>query len=199
MIKTNASAVNAPTPGCVCSRRASGHFSASCSIACVNSAIVGVSRSSNSSRSRRRRLAHGANANDSSCFRPLSRHSRFLQRKTPNADGSWTESVLHSFNGSASDGAIPLASVIFDAVGNLYGTTSGGDHSNGNVFELTPNADGSWTESVLHSFDGYDGSSPQAGLIFDAAGNLYGTAGGGAYGKGTVFKLTPNGDASWTE
>ena len=80
MISTKASAVSEPTPGCVLKRCASGHFSASCSIACVSSAIVGFSRSSNSSRSRRRRLAHGANGNDSSCSRPASRHNLFLQR-----------------------------------------------------------------------------------------------------------------------
>ena len=81
MISTKAKAVREPTLGCVLNRCASGHFSTSCSIACVSSAIVGVSRSNNSSRSRRRRLAHGANANDSSCSRPASRHSRFLQSK----------------------------------------------------------------------------------------------------------------------
>jgi len=119
---------------------------------------------------------------------------------TPNTDGSWTESVLHSFNGS--DGEIPDARLIFDAAGNLYGTTSkGGTSSDGTVFKLTPNADGSWTESVLHSFSGGDGDEPSAALIFDAAGNLYGTttAGGGVDGNGTVFKLTPNADGSWTE
>src|SRR5450759_2553095 len=80
MISTKASAVSGPTPGCVLNRCASGHFSTSCSIACVSSAIVGFSRSSNSSRSRRRRFAHGASANDSSCFRPASRHNPFLRR-----------------------------------------------------------------------------------------------------------------------
>ncbi len=80
MISTKASAVSAPTPGWVCKRCAAGHFSASCSMACVNSAIVGVSRSSNSSRSCRRRLAQGAKRNDSSCSRPASRHNFFLQR-----------------------------------------------------------------------------------------------------------------------
>ena len=78
MINTNANAVSAPTPGCVCNRCASGHFSTSCSIACVSSAIVGVSRSSNSSRSRRRRLAHGANANRLQLL--SSRYRRLLQR-----------------------------------------------------------------------------------------------------------------------
>jgi hypothetical protein len=75
---SNANAVSAPTPGCVCKHCASGRFSTSCSMACVSSAIVGVSRSSNSSRSRRRRLAHGAKVNDSSCSRPASLHQPFL-------------------------------------------------------------------------------------------------------------------------
>src|ERR1017187_2127024 len=79
MISTKASAVSDPTPGCVLKRCASGHFSASCSMVCVNSAIVGLSRSSTPSRSLRRRLAHGANGNASSCSRPASRHSLFLQ------------------------------------------------------------------------------------------------------------------------
>ena len=116
----------------------------------------------------------------------------------PNQDGNWTESVLHSFNGS--DGANPLASLIFDAAGNLYGTTYGGASGYGTVFKLAPNQDGSWTESVLHSFNGSDGSDPEAGLIFDAAGNLYGTTEhGGASDDGTVFKLAPNQNGSWTE
>jgi uncharacterized repeat protein (TIGR03803 family) len=123
---------------------------------------------------------------------------------TPNTDGSWTERVLHTFNGS--DGAEPIAGLIFDTAGNLYGMTDdGGDLSAcggygcGVVFKLTPNADGRWTESVLHSFNNRDGANPYAGLIFDAVGNLYGTTQGGAYGNGTVFKLTPKTDGSWTE
>ena len=118
---------------------------------------------------------------------------------TPNGDGSWTESVLHSFN--YSDGEVPFAGLIFDAAGNLYGTTAGGGaYDAGTVFQLTPNGDGSWTESVLHSFNGKDGRQPLSSLIFDAGGNLYGaTYSGGAFGDGTVFQLTPNGDGSWTE
>jgi uncharacterized repeat protein (TIGR03803 family) len=119
---------------------------------------------------------------------------------TRGADGSWTESVLHSF-GRGSDGADPVAGLIFDTAGNLYGTTEGaGAHGYGAVFKLTPSANGSWTESVLHSFEGNGGEQPWAGLIFDAAGNLYGTTyGGGASFAGTVFKLTPNADGRWTE
>jgi uncharacterized repeat protein (TIGR03803 family) len=128
-------------------------------------------------------------------------HDGVVFKLTLNADGSWTESVLHSFTGA--DGANPHAGLIFDAAGNLYGTTSNGGTSNaGTVFKLTPNSDGSWKESVLHSFTGADGASPQAGLIFDAAENLYGTTNAGGdptCGCGVVFKLTANLNGSWTE
>jgi uncharacterized repeat protein (TIGR03803 family) len=127
---------------------------------------------------------------------------------TANADGSWTESVLHVFNNKDGDGSGPSSSLIFDAAGNLYGTTWFGGHVTrlcgglgcGVVFRLTPNADGSWTESVLHDFNGRDGVSPNTGLIFDAAGSLYGTTlNGGVNQLGTVFKLTQNADGSWME
>src|ERR1035437_6510944 len=94
------------------------------------------------------------------------------------------ERVLHNFNNNGTDGLEPYAGLIVDAAGNLYGTTSqGGTGSNcgafgcGTVFELTPAAGGGWTETVLYSFNynGTDGAGPLAGLIFDAAGNLYGT------------------------
>lgn len=120
--------------------------------------------------------------------------------------GGWKESVLHSFNGS--DGRAPEATLIFDALGNLYGTTQlGGGNSYGTVFELTAGAGGKLEESVLHSFTGndQDGSSPEAGLVFDGSGNLYGTTvSGGAggclegTGCGTVFELTPAAGGGWT-
>jgi uncharacterized repeat protein (TIGR03803 family) len=119
-----------------------------------------------------------------------------------NSDGSWTESVLYSFCHltNCADGFVPNSRLIFDAAGNLYGTAGGGAYGVGAVFKLTPNSDGSWTESVLYSFAGADGDGPFAGLIFDAAGNLYGTTvGGGAHRRGIAFKLTPNSDGSWTE
>ena len=113
---------------------------------------------------------------------------------TPTAGGGWTETVLHNF-GNGTDGATPIAGLIFDAAGNLYSTTSGGGTSgNGTVFELSPNGSGGWTETVLHNFhyNGTDGVSPYAGLIFDAAGNLYGTTReGGTSSYGTVFEITP--------
>ena len=127
----------------------------------------------------------------------------------PNADGSWTESVLHSFDGNG-DGGFPTAGLIFDAAGNLYGTTQLGGNLRvcggqgcGVVFELQPGSNGSWTESVLHSFNPNDGYITGGGVIFDTAGNLYGTTfGGGGYNHdslGTVFKLTPNADGSWKQ
>jgi len=128
---------------------------------------------------------------------------------TPNADGSWKQTVLHAFHGK--DGALPVAGLIFDQAGNLYGTTeSGGANDAGTVFKLMPKADGSWTESVLHSFCSRtncdDGAAPVSALIFDQAGNLYGTTpyGGklrncGGTTCGVVFRLTPNADGSWKE
>jgi uncharacterized repeat protein (TIGR03803 family) len=121
-----------------------------------------------------------------------------MQRKR-----DWTEKVLLNFNHM--DGANPQAGLISDAVGNLYGTTyEGGTYASGTVFELTPGpnaAGGAWTEKVLHNFgQGADGGLVSAGLIFDAAGNLYGTtSGGGTYGGGTVFELTPTAGGGWTE
>jgi uncharacterized repeat protein (TIGR03803 family) len=119
--------------------------------------------------------------------------------------GSWKEKTLYDFNGP--DGDEPKAGLIFDKAGNLYGTTeSGGKYSKGVVFKLAPVAKGKWKETVLHSFKGEsDGEYPLGTLVFDTAGNLYGTTyngGGGAAcgeGCGTVFKLTPGSAGHWKE
>jgi uncharacterized repeat protein (TIGR03803 family) len=111
---------------------------------------------------------------------------------------SGRESILYPFAGT--DGAYPANAVIFDNSGNLYGTTYGGGVNNyGTVFELSPSGSG-WTEKVLYSFEnGNDGSFPNAGLVFDPPGNLYGaTTDGGSRGGGTVFRLTPAGNGDWT-
>jgi uncharacterized repeat protein (TIGR03803 family) len=122
---------------------------------------------------------------------------------SPNGSGGWTETKLHSFRNNGADGTAPYGSLIFDAAGKLYGTTSqGGDFSVGTVFELAPNGSGGWTETKLHNFGlyGTDGANPNASLIFDAGGNLYGTtAGGGGQQAGIVFELMPNGSGGWTE
>jgi uncharacterized repeat protein (TIGR03803 family) len=136
----------------------------------------------------------------------------------PQPDGSWKEKVLHHFNGGK-DGGTPESTLIFDQAGALYGTAAGGGSTAcprgytsgcGVVFKLTPNADGTWTEHVLHTFRaGTDGATPLAGVVFDTAGNLYGTTYRGGFGQcsgvfggpgcGTVFKLTPNSRGGWNE
>ena len=105
-------------------------------------------------------------------------------------DATGTETVLHSFTG-APDGVNPYAGLIRDTAGNLYGTTSaGGAAGHGTVFKL----DTTGVETVLHSFTAVpDGAAPYAGLVRDAAGNLYGTTTSGGAGYGTVFKLDPTG------
>ena len=115
---------------------------------------------------------------------------------TPTARGDWTERILHNFNGT--DGAEPYAGVVFDAAGNLYGTTETLGPHGGTAFELTPKAGGGWAEKVLFNFSYAEGYFPYAGLILDAKGNLYGTTyEGGADGGGTVFELTPKADGRW--
>jgi len=119
---------------------------------------------------------------------------------TPQTGGSWTETVLYNFSASGGDGTYPEASLVLDAAGNLYGTTtSGGAFNLGTAFELTPQSRAGWTERTIHSFDGNDGSYPYSNLIFDASGNLYGTTAGGTLNGSTVFKLTPNAGGSWTQ
>ena len=124
----------------------------------------------------------------------------------PDGAGGWAETVLHSFNGT--DGSLPLlAPLVADAQGNLYGVTQGYCYrakcGTGAVFEMSPRPNGSWGIKVLHSF-GHVGL-PAAGVIFDKAGNLYGTTtnGGpkncaaGLAGCGTIYKLA-RGAKSWT-
>jgi uncharacterized repeat protein (TIGR03803 family) len=102
--------------------------------------------------------------------------------------------ILVSFNGA--DGQIPEAGLIADANGNLYGTTlEGGANGGGTVFEIEKTASGyTSTPNVLVSFNGANGWWPEAGLIVDASGNLFGTTGyGGANSAGTVFELQGTG------
>jgi uncharacterized repeat protein (TIGR03803 family) len=98
------------------------------------------------------------------------------------------ETVLHSFTGGA-DGSDPVAGVVMDSSGNLYGTTrSGGSAGFGTVFELNRETG---QETVLHAFTGgADGATPFSGLILDKSGNLYGTTfAGGSANDGTVYKV----------
>jgi uncharacterized repeat protein (TIGR03803 family) len=118
---------------------------------------------------------------------------------------NWAEVILHSFDSDRNDGRDPWAGLIFDPVGSLYGTTGAGGLI-GTIFELMPSSGGGWTESVLHSFDYLkgDGAQPFAGLVFDKAGDLYGTTRDGGPpggGGGTVFELSPSSGSGgdWTE
>jgi uncharacterized repeat protein (TIGR03803 family) len=117
------------------------------------------------------------------------------------ANGTWHESVLHSFLGGTADGQSPLAGLAIDNSGNLFGTTlQGGSnyiqgYPSGTVFELSPEAAGGWKETLIAEFPGSDtGSSPEGSLIFDAHGDLYGTT---ASNGGTVFELSPNSGGGW--
>jgi uncharacterized repeat protein (TIGR03803 family) len=117
---------------------------------------------------------------------------------TPNPDGSWTENVLYAFPNGAR-GRTPSTSLVLDAAGNLYGTTTGGGAFYGIVFQLARNSNGSWTENVLHVFnDSIDGAIPMGNLIFDRAGNLYGTSWTDlVYGNGSLFKLSQKAGGGW--
>jgi uncharacterized repeat protein (TIGR03803 family) len=108
--------------------------------------------------------------------------------------------VLHVFTGRNSSS--PNGGLVFDANGNLYGSTYGGGTSNsGIVFELTPQSDGKWKETVLRAFSGgRDGNGPNGDLLFDTAGNLYGTTyAGGAANRGVVFELETTANGNWNE
>jgi len=130
---------------------------------------------------------------------------------TPSS-GGWTEQVIYSFTAGA-DGASPSSSLVIDAAGNLYGTAqSAGNNSAplcvklrgcGTVFRLSPGI--AWKFTTLLEFNGTRGAFPYAGVILDAAGNLYGTTfeGGScnrnSYGCGTVFELTPTPRGPWKQ
>lgn len=127
--------------------------------------------------------------------------------------GTWQEKVLYAFAGGA-DGSYPVGGLILDSGGNLYGTTEwGGDLNStacgnpqygcGVVFELSPPKipGGAWTETVLYAFEGApDGAGPETALVFDKAGNLYGTTVlGGTENAGAIFELSPNSGGTWAE
>jgi uncharacterized repeat protein (TIGR03803 family) len=131
-------------------------------------------------------------------------------------NGGWKYQIIYTFQG-ASHGEAPYGGLTFDAAGNLYGTTTigGPDLGGGLVYELSPTKDGKWKKTDLHRFakpdaPTYDGALPSSYLVFDKAGNLYGTTqlGGGnnyndcgetTWGCGTVFELSPEGKGKWKE
>ena len=118
---------------------------------------------------------------------------------TPMPFGEWGFKTIYTFQGQP-DGSFPYGALLFDPLGNLYGTTYyGGANGIGAVYELSPQPVGEWTEDLIYSFQqGPDGNSPISNLVFDKAGNLYGTTSEGGLGSGTIFKLSPVG-GNWTE
>jgi len=120
---------------------------------------------------------------------------------------AWTETILHRFGATATDGTLPeLSPLIVDAKGNLYGTTgNGGKYNRGTAFKLAPPAAGKtvWTETILAQFgSGVNGDvgGASGGLAMDKAGALYGALSGGGTGFGSVYRLTPPaaGKTAWT-
>ncbi len=109
----------------------------------------------------------------------------------------WTQTVLYRF--TSTEGGSPDAAPTFDQAGNIYGTTpGGGEYGEGTVYELSP-SNGGWIRTTLHSFGGpADGTLPHSGVVFDRAGNLYGTAQGTYYHGGIVYQLQPSG-TGWVE
>jgi len=129
-----------------------------------------------------------------------------FQLTSPPVFGPWLETILYNFTGG-SDGGNPMSALVFDAAGNLYGTTTtGGDFGSGTVFELTPpvNQGSPWTEITLHSFSAKEGA-PISGVLVDSQGKVYGTTtnhnANGVVSPAEVFKLSPpsSGTGPWTE
>jgi uncharacterized repeat protein (TIGR03803 family) len=121
-------------------------------------------------------------------------------------DTAGKETVLYSFTGG-SDGCFPYPGVTLDSVGNLYGVTAlGGAGLCNSGYGVVFRVDAAGNETVLHTFEGYDGYDPDSVLIFDSQGNLYGTSahggsssGCGDSGCGTVFELSPESRGGWSE
>jgi uncharacterized repeat protein (TIGR03803 family) len=112
------------------------------------------------------------------------------------SNGRWAGKTLYSFTGG-SDGGNPYAGPTLDSAGNVYGTTVNGGigftPGYGTVFELIPNGE-NWTEKTVYQFgtNDYDGVNPYGRVVFDPAGNLYGTTyRGPSANLGTVFEITP--------
>jgi uncharacterized repeat protein (TIGR03803 family) len=142
-----------------------------------------------------------------------SKNGGTVYKLSHDANGKWTESLLHNFAGGQ-DGSYPVASLIFDQAGNLYSTTFRGGSNNcadacGTVFELSPTSGRAWTEKILYRFCSQkhcsDGNLPYGTVVFDNAGNLYGTTGdgglncGNGLGCGVVYELSPSSSGTWTE
>jgi uncharacterized repeat protein (TIGR03803 family) len=122
--------------------------------------------------------------------------------KLTHANGGWLSTTLYAFQGQP-DAGFPYGALTYDANGNLYGTTYyDGANNLGSVYELAPQLDGTWKETVLYSFQGgRDGSGSISNVVFDKTGAMYGTTSGGGASCdcGVIFKLTPTRHGTWKE
>src|ERR1700722_7727509 len=138
----------------------------------------------------------------------------FVYKLVRIAGGGWKKTNLYSFTGK-DDGGVPVGNLAIDAKGSLYGVTEQGGTGGCNsvlgagcgvVFRLSPNSKGGWDYKVIYDFseniNNDDGAYPNAGVVFDKAGNLYGTTTfGGSFvcDCGIVYQLKPQSGGSWTE
>lgn len=135
-----------------------------------------------------------------------------LRPGSSDTENPWQERILHNFPAFQGDGHYPYAGLVLDRSGNLYGATeAGGVYGQtclggcGTVFKIAPGHHDVWKETILHEFtDLSNGATPLGTLVFDRAGNLYGTAAGGGKGQqycdggcGVVFRLAPRTKGTW--
>jgi len=121
---------------------------------------------------------------------------------SPEPGGKWKETVLHRFDNNGKDGYTPGSGALFmDRSGSVYGTTEvGGSAGYGTLFKLARETKGGWKETILYNFSsGSGGNLPNAGVVMDKAGNLYGATpfGGGPSGCGVLYKLAPTAKHKW--
>jgi len=121
---------------------------------------------------------------------------------TVSPSGAWHKKTIHNFTGGKDGATGSMGDLLFDAAGNIYGVTEqGGANGVGTVYKLSPLPTGGWKLTTLYAFKGMpDAANPYGGLIWDSAGNLYGTTYyGGTVGMGTVYQLTPGPNGKWQE
>jgi len=137
---------------------------------------------------------------------PYSGNCGTVYKLSKGSSGQWSRTVLYEFTGGP-DGGNPFGGLVLDAAGNLYGTTAFGGNGFGVVFQLSRTSNGAWKQTVLYTFQGgTDAATPDGALVFDSAGNLYGTSINGGTGNcgfgvacGAVFELSPDTSGGWAE
>jgi uncharacterized repeat protein (TIGR03803 family) len=120
--------------------------------------------------------------------------------KLTQSGGVWTETPIFTFLGDLNNlnGHNPIGNLVMDSAGNLYG--GAGSDFFGEIFEVSPQSDGTWTGTIIYRFKTLqEGEIPIGPFVFDGTGNLYGvTKSGGEICCGTVFELSPASGGSWT-